>query len=53
MRLRNLCETHSVLFTLHDRANLNNRSLSKGIRRKIVTNRYITLDFKSGTNDFY
>ncbi|CAF4955537.1 unnamed protein product, partial [Rotaria sp. Silwood1] len=33
--------------------NNDNRSLSKGIKRKLNTNRYMTLDFENDTDDFF
>ncbi|CAF3833524.1 unnamed protein product [Rotaria sp. Silwood1] len=33
--------------------NNDNRPLSKGIKRKLNTNRYMTLDFENDTDDFF
>jgi hypothetical protein len=42
----------------HDRTNQmitnnDNRSFSKGIKRKLNTHRYMTLDFENDTDDFF
>ncbi|CAF3772992.1 unnamed protein product, partial [Rotaria sp. Silwood1] len=39
--------------TNHILVNNDNRSLSKGIKRKLNTNRYMTLDFENDTDDFF